>query len=235
LARPLLDSWWAVVAGVCFGLAAGLIGFELAPKDYRAAVTITMEPGTASAERFRAAASAPAVVARLAERSGLSAGSPEAREAVVRRLARSISTSPMPAPGAHELAVRAGDPQEAARLANTLGEILATSDGSYELARRASPPSRPVAPRPIEVYLLGLVVGLIVFVGPPVVGSAVNPVIRNETAIGDLTRLPVLVCIPRVSTPDNREDSRRRFLLNVFLSVVSAFGLVATILATRLF
>jgi hypothetical protein len=233
LARPLFDSWWAVVAGVCLGLAAGLIGFELAPKEYRASVTMAAEPDIASTATLQAAALAPAVVAGLAERSGLAAGSPRVREAATLRLADSISASPTPDPGAHELAVRAGDPQEAARLANTLGEILATSGGPYELARRASPPSRPISPRPLEVYLLGLAVGLIVFVGPPVVRAAVNPVICNKTAIGGLTPLPVLVSIPRVSTPEGREDSRRRLLLNVFLSAVSAFGLVATILATR--
>jgi len=93
--------------------------------------------------------------------------------------------------------------------------------------RRVPPP--PEGPAELQVVALGIVMGLMVFVGPPVVRSAVNPVIASESTIRGLTDVPLLGGIPRVSTQDTREAARRRFLLNTFLSVVAAIVLVATV------
>jgi hypothetical protein len=93
--------------------------------------------------------------------------------------------------------------------------------------RRVPPP--PEGPAEMQVFALGIVVGLMVFVGPPVVRSAVNPVIFNEPTIRGLTDVPFLAGIPRVSTQDTREAARRRLLLNAVLSVVAAIVLVATV------
>lgn len=89
-------------------------------------------------------------------------------------------------------------------------------------------PSAPNGPGELQVFALGLVIGLMVFVGPPLVRSAVNPVICSEPTMRRLTEVPILVGIPRVSTQDTREAARRRRLLNVFLSGLAIVALAAT-------
>lgn len=88
----------------------------------------------------------------------------------------------------------------------------------------------PQGPGEIQVAALGLVVGLMLFVGPPVVRAAVNPVISNELTVRGLTGVPVLAGIPRVETRDTRAAARRRTTLNLVLSVMSVSVLAAVVL-----
>jgi len=88
------------------------------------------------------------------------------------------------------------------------------------------------APQPVKVCLLGVAIGLIVFVGPPLIRTAVNPVICSEAAIRDLTEVPVLATIPRIETPDTAGESRRRITLNVGLAMLSAVALAAVAVLT---
>ena len=110
------------------------------------------------------------------------------------------------------------------------GVCLGLAAGMVAL-RYVSPP--PDGPGQLQVIALGLVIGLMLFVGPPVVRSAVNPVISSERTMRGLTDVPLLVGIPRVSTQDTREAARRRKLLNTFLSFLATTVLVVTALVIR--
>jgi hypothetical protein len=182
---------------------------------------MTVEADGATAAGLHETATRPDVLARLAEREGLPGGAATADR---------ISVAPGPTPDRFALTVRAGEPGEAARLANTLGEILAGSGAPCVLADRAAVPSRPVSPGALQVHALGLVIGLMLFVGPPLVRSAVNPVIFSEATLRRLTATPVLVGIPQVRTQNVREASRHRLLVNVLLSISAAAVLAATAL-----
>jgi len=88
------------------------------------------------------------------------------------------------------------------------------------------------APQRIQVWLLGVAIGLIVFIGPPLVRAAVNPVICSEPAIRVVTEVPVLATIPPIETPEMVGASRRRITVNVGLALLSAGALaIVTVLA----
>lgn len=227
LARPLLDSWWTVVAGICLGLAAGMLGYRHAPKEYRATVTMAVEPDDGSVAGLYDAATDHEVLARLVADDLLPVESATSPEAQVRDLTRHVSVARLPEDGVLALTIGAAEPDAAARVANALGDVISGAGSPYTVAARATAPSRPFAPRPAEVYALAVVIGLIVFAGLPLVRSAVNPVICNEATIRDLTGVPLLIGIPRVSTQETRGDSRRRLLVNTLLSVMSVIGLAA--------
>jgi LPS O-antigen subunit length determinant protein (WzzB/FepE family) len=213
LARPLLDSWWTVVAGVCLGLAAGMLGYRHVPKEYRATVTIAVEADGGSVAELHAAATDHEVLRRLVARARLSAGSTTTPEVQLNRLKRRVSVAALPEDGVVALTVSAGEADDAARVANTLGDVISGAGTPYTVAARATTPPRPVAPRPIEVYTLGVIIGLIIFAGFPLVRSGVNPVICNAATIRGMG------------------DLRRRRLVNVLLSVISVVGLAGAALA----
>jgi predicted small metal-binding protein len=235
LARPLLDSWWTVVAGVCLGLAAGMLGYRHVPKEYRATVTMAVEADGGSVAELYEAATDHEVLTRLVAHERLSAGSTTIPEAQIRHLTRRVSVAPLPEDGVLALTVGAGEADAAARVANALGDMISGAGTPYTVAARATIPPRPVAPRPIEVDILGVVIGLIIFAGFPLVRSGVNPVICSEATIRGMTGSPLLISIPRVITQETRGDVRRRWLLNVLLSVVSVVGLAGAALAVAFF
>jgi len=235
LARPLLDSWWTVVAGVCLGLAAGMLGYSHVPKEYRATVTMAVEADGGSVAGLYDAATDHEVLTRLVAHERLPVGSATTPEAQIRGLTRHISVAPLPEDGVLALTVGAAEPDDASRVANALGDVISGAGTPYTVAARATTPSRPFAPRPIVVYALGVIIGLIIFAGLPLARSAVNPVICNAATIRDMTGTPVLISIPRVSTQETRGDSRRRSLVNVLLSVVSVVGLAAAAMAMTFF
>ena len=110
----------------------------------------------------------------------------------------------------------------------TAGVCLGLTAAIVALRYTAPPPQ---GPGPYQVLTLGLVVGLMLFVGPAIVRAAMNPVISSEPTMRGLTDVPLLVSIPRVSTQDTREAARRRLLLNGFLSFVAVAVLVMTVFA----
>ena len=235
LARPLLNSWWTVVAGVCIGLAAGMLGFRHVPMEYRATVAMAVETDGGSVAGLYEAATDREVLTRLVARERPSAGSTTTAEAQIRRLTRHISVAPLPEDGVLALTVAAGEAEDAARLANALGDMISGAGTPYTVTARATTPSRPVAPHPIQVYALGVVIGLIVFAGLPLVRAAVNPVISSQATVRGMTEVPVLISIPRVSTRETREDSRRRMQINALLAVMAVVGLAGAALAVTFF
>lgn len=235
LARPLLDSWWTVVAGVCLGLAAGMLCYPHVPQEYRATVTMAVETDGGSAAELYQAATDRGILTRLVARERPSTGSATTTEAQIHRLKRHISVAPLPEKGVLALTVGAGEADDATRVANALSDMISGAGTPYTVASHAITPSRPFAPHPIQVYALGIVIGLIVFMGLPLVRSAVNPVICSQATVHGMTDVPVLISIPRVSTRETREDSRRRLQVNVLLAAMSVVGLAGAAVAVTLF
>ena len=86
------------------------------------------------------------------------------------------------------------------------------------------------APGVLPTSLLGVAIGLIVIAGPPLVRSAVNPHIRSEDALRDLTDVPSLGVIPRIRTVATASESRRRLAVNLLLSLLAIALLAAALL-----
>ncbi len=222
LVRPVVASWWTVVAAICLGIAAGLVAVQYTPRAYRSTVTVAVTPGIADPPGSIVAS--PEVLGRLVE---LAPPAGAGHAAARRRLHGRIATWSDP-DGSLVIGVRDEDPERAVQLADALGRVFASRPG-YALLRGASPPLRRPAPDRVWAAAFGIVAGLVTFVGPLLVRSAVNPVIWHGLSIhGSST--PALVEIPHVETPDSAGSRQRRLWVNAGLSVLSAAVLVATLL-----
>ncbi len=111
-------------------------------------------------------------------------------------------------------------------------QFLEESDqaAQLELAERANPPRSPVYPVPERFYALGVMGGLLLFVGPLLALRFFSPPVSSEAALKALTDVPVLVSIPRIETPALRGHVYKRLALNFGLATVSASALVAVII-----
>jgi polysaccharide chain length determinant protein (PEP-CTERM system associated) len=99
----------------------------------------------------------------------------------------------------------------------------------FEVIERAVPPSRPVEPVPLVVFGLGLVGGLLAFVGPVVARALIHPVVQSELGLAAVSDVPILVAIPRIPTPELVRSAERARYRNVGLSALSATVLAAAI------
>jgi predicted nucleic acid-binding Zn-ribbon protein len=90
----------------------------------------------------------------------------------------------------------------------------------FELAARAEPPRKPFFPQPIRFYIMGIVAGCLLFVGPVLARRFLRPVVSSEAGLRALNDLPVLVTIPRVATAETRGTTIRRTIKNVALSTL---------------
>lgn len=99
----------------------------------------------------------------------------------------------------------------------------------FELARAAEVPRAPVSPKPIVVHGLGVIIGLLVFIGPMLVRRFLNPLVFSEAGLRTLTDVPVLVSIPRIVTPNYKGQRNRRLLKNFGLSAVGAVALAVVL------
>lgn len=100
----------------------------------------------------------------------------------------------------------------------------------FEIVEEANPPVLPVKPDPMLVYGGSLIGGLLLFVGPLVLFSVMQPKIRSESGLRDLSESPVLVSIGRIPTPFVARQLRRRRIGNVLASAFSVVALVAVYL-----
>lgn len=96
-----------------------------------------------------------------------------------------------------------------------------------EVVEAARVPGRPIEPDPMQVFLMGLVVGVVLFVAPLPLRRLFSPLVASEAGLRAVSDVPVLVSIPRVLTADNRGVRRRRLLKNVGLSLLSTAALAA--------
>jgi uncharacterized protein involved in exopolysaccharide biosynthesis len=96
-----------------------------------------------------------------------------------------------------------------------------------EVVEAARVPARPVEPDPIQVFVMGLAVGVVLFVAPLPVRRLLSPLVASESGLRAVSEVPVLVSIPRVPTAENRGLRRRRLIKNVGLSLLSTAALAA--------
>ncbi len=103
-----------------------------------------------------------------------------------------------------------------------------------EVIEWATVPFSPISPDPNRVYLLGVIVGIALFVGPLLLGRFLNPIISSEAGLRSLIDVPVLVSVPRVITRDNVGTGRKRFFKNLGFSVLFTALLAAVFVVLRL-
>ncbi len=92
----------------------------------------------------------------------------------------------------------------------------------FEVIDMAARPTLPVQPLPPVIYGLGLLCGLLVFVGPLVASTALRPVVCSQAGLEALWEVPVLAAIPRIATRDTLRAERIRSAQNWGLSLLSA-------------
>jgi uncharacterized protein involved in exopolysaccharide biosynthesis len=101
----------------------------------------------------------------------------------------------------------------------------------FEVIEKAIPPTRPVRPVPLMVFGMGLVGGIVVFLGPLVIATILRPLINSEAGLRALSaEVPLLVSIPRLPAPETILGDRRRRLTNIGLSVISVAVLATAVL-----
>jgi len=107
--------------------------------------------------------------------------------------------------------------------------VLEESDlaQSMEILTEASVPVSPIEPDPQRIYLVFLIASVVLFVGPMLARHAINPPITSEVGLRALTPIPVLISIPRITTPANRWLSRRNLVKNIALSVLAGAVLLS--------
>ena len=98
-----------------------------------------------------------------------------------------------------------------------------------ELAERATVPRIPVSPMPQRFYALGVIAGLIVFVGPILAWRFLNPPVSSEAGLRNLADVPVLVSVPRIQTQRFRRHALKQFARNLGLALVGVGVLVAVV------
>ncbi len=96
-----------------------------------------------------------------------------------------------------------------------------------EVLTEASVPVSPIAPDPRKIYMVFLIASFVLFVGPMLARHALNPPITSEVGLRALTPIPVLISIPRITTPANRWLSRRNLVKNTVLSVLAGAVLLS--------
>jgi len=117
---------------------------------------------------------------------------------------------------------------ESAKSAQTMEE--SRKGEQFEIIEEAIPSSLSIKPNPKKVMGMAAVAGLLLFVGPLLASRALNPRVRSEAGLRSITDLPVLVTIPRLNCPATMSLNRRKRMLNIGLSVVSA-GVLALVVA----
>ena len=98
----------------------------------------------------------------------------------------------------------------------------------FEIIERAVPPAIPVRPIPAMIYAAGVFGALLVFVGPIVLKSLLDPVVCSEAGLLELADVPLLITIPRLVTDDIVRAVRGRLVRNVGASLVSIAILIGT-------
>ncbi len=99
----------------------------------------------------------------------------------------------------------------------------------FEIIEKAVPPSFPTNPDPLLVHLAAVGALGLLSVGPIVARALLAPSIVSESGFRAVSKVPVLVSIPAIETPEARRRRRRRLAANAVLSSLSAAVYVAAI------
>lgn len=91
-------------------------------------------------------------------------------------------------------------------------------------------PQRPSSPNRLRISLAGLVVGLAIGLGLAIVRELTDARVRHDGNLSDIVPAPILVAIPRLSTPRENAFSHAR----AWIEIVAATLIVALVLAGNL-
>src|SRR6185503_481226 len=146
----VLRSWWTVVAGICIGLAAGVVAMHYAPKKYEASTKIFMAQPKIPTEYVRSvvtddtalrlAAVKEAVLSRpymlrLIETTFGAPESEEAAENLMNDVRGRMEVTVLPNLFVFVLSYRDSDPKRAANVVNTLADLYTKQNSQFRAER----------------------------------------------------------------------------------------------------
>lgn len=247
------------MAGVCLGLAGAAVALHTIPKSYEAIATIrtavaelassatgdgTLDPipGGLAAVRDELLREE-AIVETIWRVYGVSESPERMADLILEvrdNIAVALDESRMPESYSIEIRYRDTDARRSASIVDALAGLYLARRSAGETGVAAGPtttmldaaevPAAPYSPKPLGVYAVFLVLGLVAFPGPVVARAILRPVISSEKEFGALCGLPVLATIPDAATDRLKRTARRRTLLNVSLSILSGVVLWGTLL-----
>jgi polysaccharide chain length determinant protein (PEP-CTERM system associated) len=150
LLDDVLRSWWTVVAGICIGLAAGVVAMHYAPKKYEASTKIFMAQPKIPTEYVRSvvtddtalrlAAVKEAVLSRpymlrLIETTFGAPESEEAAENLMNDVRGRMEVTVLPNLFVFVLSYRDSDPKRAANVVNTLADLYTKQNSQFRAER----------------------------------------------------------------------------------------------------
>jgi polysaccharide chain length determinant protein (PEP-CTERM system associated) len=108
------------------------------------------------------------------------------------------------------------------------------SKGSrFQVIEAAVPPSIPLSPKPAQLHGMGLIAGLLLFVGPVLLRQVRRPTVGSEARLRELSEVPILVSIPSLDTPATLRSARFVKVKNFGFSMLSVAILAAVLVTLR--
>lgn len=104
--------------------------------------------------------------------------------------------------------------------------IGAQQGEQFEVTEEAKVPRIPVQPKPMMIYGMGIIAGLVLFVAPMLIKRLLTPVITSEAALKEFARTPILFSIPRIPTTEGMRAEYWRRVKNIAFSGLSIVVLV---------
>jgi polysaccharide chain length determinant protein (PEP-CTERM system associated) len=97
----------------------------------------------------------------------------------------------------------------------------------FEIIEEARPPMLPIKPVPAIVYGMGLIGGLVLFVGPIVLKYFFVPTINSEAGLKAVSEFPIFITLNQLQTPAIIRTHRRLVFKNILASTLSVLVLAA--------
>jgi uncharacterized protein involved in exopolysaccharide biosynthesis len=105
--------------------------------------------------------------------------------------------------------------------------------GRFQVIDAAVPPSVPLSPKPAQLHGMGLIAGLLLFVGPVLLRQILRPTVGSEARLRELSEVPILVSIPSLDTPETLRRARFVKVKNFGFSMLSVAVLAAVLVTLR--
>ncbi|MCP3981348.1 MAG: hypothetical protein GY716_18780 [bacterium] len=108
-------------------------------------------------------------------------------------------------------------------------ETLEASERAQQIqvVEEAIVPTRPIHPQPLKIYLVGVMIGCLLFVGPLPARRLLNPLVASEAGMREFEGVPLLVTIPRIITEEARGFASRQLAKNLSLSILATIVFAA--------
>ena len=116
-----------------------------------------------------------------------------------------------------------------------LAGIVAEADelaqrAAVTIVERSDDRGKRSAPAALLVAALGLIAGLLLFVGPVTVKGFLFARITSEAGLEAISPVPVLVSVPLLAAHEVVEENRRRTFHNLALSLLSVTASCAVVI-----